>query len=946
MTQAANFRRLAICGALLLASAAFAQKKPLDEGAYDIWKSVVGTTLSDNGKWIFYRISPQEGDSVTEIKRTDDSKTYTIERVITSSFTADGKFLVAITVPKFAELKELRRKKTKPEDMPKNTLVILNLETGDQKKIENVTSFTIADDDTGWIAYRPEPPKPTPPAKTDDKKPEEKKPDEKKSEEAKKKADHKPGDAIVLLNLNTGVEDKLVDVATYRFSKDGKTLVYALSTKDGKGDGVVWDDLATNKKTNVVTGLGHYTKLVLDEKATKLAFLTDKDDYAAKKPAQAIYLFTQGKLNLLAKADSTGIPSGSWIPESSALSISHDADRVFFATAPRPAEEKPSETADEDKVSLDIWNWQDKILQPQQLLQAAAKRAKSFEAVILLNDQNKIVQLETPQIPSVRLGAKQESAFAIGTNGEAYDMEQSWDTGYDDVYLIDVSSGAATKIISKLDGSVSISPTGKYAYVYNQATRVGSTIDMATGNQRVITSSLPDPLWDIENDIPANPNAYGSGGWTKDDSRIILYDQYDAWSVDPTGSAKPVNLTNGFGRSSHTALRVIDTDPEADFVDTTKPVLLKALDDNTKASGYFWGDFARATVPSKIMMADKLFVGPVKAKKADTVYFQEQDFDEYPDVWVADNLNLQNPKKLSNANPQQKDFNWGKAELINWTSNDGAALQGILIKPENFDYAKKYPMITYFYEKNADTIHAYRTPSPTASILNPTMAVSNGYIVFIPDIVYKEGYPGESAISCIMPGVQEVLRRGYVDPTKLAIDGQSWGGYQVAYMITETNMFKCAYAGAPVVDMFSAYGGIRWGSGLVREFQYEKTQSRIGGTVWDKPLRFLENSPLFFMDKVQTPVLIMANDKDGSVPWYQGIEMFTGLRRLQKPSWLLVYNDEDHNLIQRKNRKDLSKRKQQFYDYYLKGAPMPDWMSKGVPAVDKGKEYGFGTASK
>jgi len=163
----------------------------------------------------------------------------------------------------------------------------------------------------------------------------------------------------------------------------------------------------------------------------------------------------------------------------------------------------------------------------------------------------------------------------------------------------------------------------------------------------------------------------------------------------------------------------------------------------------------------------------------------------------------------------------------------------------------------------------------------------------------------------------------------------------VAYMVTETDMFAAAEAGAPVSNMFSAYGGIRYGSGLVRQFQYERQQSRIGGTPWNSTLRYIENSPIFFADKVKTPLMIMHNDKDGAVPYTQSIEYFTALRRLGKPSWLVVYNDEDHNLIQRKNRKDLSIRMKQFFDHYLMATPMPEWMAKGVPAKDKGRNMGF-----
>ena len=264
----------------------------------------------------------------------------------------------------------------------------------------------------------------------------------------------------------------------------------------------------------------------------------------------------------------------------------------------------------------------------------------------------------------------------------------------------------------------------------------------------------------------------------------------------------------------------------------------------------------------------------------------------------------------------------------------------MIFKPENFDPTKKYPMIAYFYEKDSDLLHLFRNPAPSASTINIPLFVSQGYIVFNPDIPYKVGYPGESAISAIVSGVNAVVDRGYVDPKRIGIQGQSWGGYQVAYMVTETNMFAAAGAGAPVSNMFSAYGGIRYGSGLVRQFQYERQQSRIGGTPWNSFLRYVENSPLFHADKVETPLLMMHNDRDGAVPWTQGVEYFTALRRLNKPVWLLNYNNEDHNLVQRKNRKDLSIRLSQFFDHYLKDAPAPEWMVKGLPAVDKGRTMG------
>jgi dipeptidyl aminopeptidase/acylaminoacyl peptidase len=283
-----------------------------------------------------------------------------------------------------------------------------------------------------------------------------------------------------------------------------------------------------------------------------------------------------------------------------------------------------------------------------------------------------------------------------------------------------------------------------------------------------------------------------------------------------------------------------------------------------------------------------------------------------------------------------------QSQLVKWKAYTGKTAEGVLYLPEDFDSKKKYPMIVYFYERNNQTLHNYLAPSPTPSRLNIPFFVSRGYVVFVPDIWYKKGYPGQGAYDYIVSGTRAMVQKGFIDSTRIGLQGQSWGGYQIAYLITKTNLYAAAWAGAPVVNMTSAYGGIRWGAGINRQFQYEKTQSRIGANLWERPDLYIKNSPLFELNKVKTPIVIMSNDADDAVPWYQGIEMFTAMRRLSKPIWMLVYNNEAHNLVERKNRKDIQIREQQFFDHYLKGAPMPIWMSKGLPAIMKGRDLGLG----
>jgi dipeptidyl aminopeptidase/acylaminoacyl peptidase len=339
-------------------------------------------------------------------------------------------------------------------------------------------------------------------------------------------------------------------------------------------------------------------------------------------------------------------------------------------------------------------------------------------------------------------------------------------------------------------------------------------------------------------------------------------------------------------------------------------------------------------------MEPRRFGSPHKAKDSDVMIFTRETFQEFPDLWTSD-LSFRNPQRLSRANPQQDDYLWGTAELTEWTSTDGLQLQGLLFKPENFDPAQKYPMMVYYYEKSSDGLHSHRAPAPGSSSINISFYVSRGYVVFIPDIYYRDGYPGESALNCLVPGVLSILAQGYVDPERVGAQGHSWGGYQNAYLVTRSNIFAAVEAGAPVSNMTSAYGGIRWQSGVSRAMQYERTQSRLGGSLWEVQRRYIENSPIFFADKIETPVLMLHNDEDGAVPWYQGIELFNGLRRLHKPVWMLNYNGEAHGLRKYQNRKDFAVRMQQFFDHYLMGVPAPVWMEEGVPAVKKGKDLGL-----
>jgi dipeptidyl aminopeptidase/acylaminoacyl peptidase len=442
---------------------------------------------------------------------------------------------------------------------------------------------------------------------------------------------------------------------------------------------------------------------------------------------------------------------------------------------------------------------------------------------------------------------------------------------------------------------------------------------------------------DEDHDSPSPAPAYGSPGWVGDQA-LLIYDRYDVWALDPEGRAPARNVTDGLGRAERIQFRVVDLDTEKAGLDST--LLLSAFHTVTRQAGFYRDRATGSGAPERLVWAPRRFSTPTRATAADVVLLTRESVDEFPNLWTAAS-DLRNLRQLTNANPQQSEYRWATVELIEWRGADGTPLSGLLYKPADFDSTRDYPLLVNFYERNADNLYAYHPPLPHRSSIRPTWYASRGYVVFVPDVVYRIGYPGQSALDCVVPGVLEVIRRGYVDPARVGVQGHSWGGYQIAFMVTRTNIFRAAAAGALVANMTSAYGGIRWESGLSRMFQYERTQSRIGQSLWEAPVRYLENSPLFWADRIETPMLMMHNDNDGAVPWYQGIEMFSALRRLSKPAWLVNYNGEPHWPLPYPKRRDWNIRMQQFFDHYLMGAPAPEWLAKGVPAVKKGATLGL-----
>jgi dienelactone hydrolase len=973
-----SIARIALLVVLVLplafaAGTAAATKKPITYDVYDGWRSIQGSTLSRDGQWLVYALTPQDGDGELVALNLKTNKEYRAARGRGAVLTVDGKFVVFTIAPVKAEVDKAKKDKKKPEEQPKSALGIMDLATGQVTTVERVKSFKVPEESGAFVAYLLEPPLKKPEEKKEPEKKEEAKkepgampemkpeakPEEKKAEEPKKKEKKKePGNDLVFRELATGKETKIAEVVEYAWNKPGTWLAYGVSSKTPENDGAFALEAASGKTGALLKGLGNYKNLTFDEKGGQLAFTSDRDDYKADVSPHKLYYWNEALAAGAALAPKTkpvaatpeapaaveiasgtakGMPPGMAVSENGRLSFSKDGTKLFFGYAPPPQPE-PAEDAPAP-VKVDIWNYQDADLQPMQKVNADQDKKRSYQAVIhLLPKERKLVPLAGPDMPGLTLS--EDAKIALGSNPLPYRMLVSWDQGYSDQYLVNVADGSRKKVLEKFPGGVAISPGGRYLLYYDEVGRNWFTYRIADGKTFNLTAKLEVNFFREEADTPSDPGSYGNAGWVESDKAVLIYDRYDIWEISPDG-AKSRMVTNGLGRRDKFVFRYERLDPEERTIPASGPLVLSASNDVTKATGAYRVDLSTPTAdPVKIVMKDKLMFdrrtgGLQKAKNADVFVFTEQRFDEFPDLWVS-GPDFAAARRVSDANPQQAEYVWGRSELIKYMNADGTMLDAILTKPDNFDPSKKYPLMVYIYEKLADGLHRYSAPGPGTSI-NMARYVSNGYILLQPDIIYETGYPGSCALKCVLPAVQSVVGMGFIDPKRIGIQGHSWGGYQITYMITQTDIFAAVEAGASVANMTSAYGGIRWGSGMVREFQYEKTQSRIGATLFDRALQFLENSPVFWAERVKTPYLTIHNDEDDAVPWYQGIEFFTAMRRLGKEAYMFNFNGEKHGLRERENQKYWTIHLDEFFDHFLLGKPKPEWMEKGVPYLERGK---------
>ncbi|MCP4711533.1 MAG: S9 family peptidase [Planctomycetes bacterium] len=906
MRDALRFRSflVLVIGSMLLGQGALGQKQAITPEDYDKWESLGGGTLSPDGNWLVYSISPVEGDGTLFIKNLDTEE---VKEVLVGSgavFSDDSQWVAyRVGVP------EDEAEKLREQDKPTPSKVKLwNLAADEEVELSGARSFRFAEGSQTMILQM-------------------------------------SGKNIVIRNLESGMSLTVGNVSTYSINDKGDRLAYVVDAADKAGNGVMLVDLNNFAFKVLDSDTVDFKSMVWDEDGEALAYLKSFEDEGFEEANHKVVvikdIYGQQEREVFDPTADRNFPRGMRIADEGSLRWSDDLGSMFFgikewtrkeeSSGAKAIQEVKGDAAAEKKKDpeklpdMDIWHWKDDPLQPRQKLNYSRDERFTYLSVWHI-DEGKFVQLAMGDQKQVSLSGDQKHAYAT----DITPYQPAFRLTMGDYYIIDTMTGERKMILKEFTGGLQASPGGRY-YLYFKDSHWW-VYDIEADRHRNLTRRVEIDFWNTRDDHPRYIKpSWGSGGWLKDDAGVLVYDEYDVWRLDADGRGGE-RLTNG--ALGDIQLRVQRIDYEEDYIDLDEPMFLRAYGDKTKKTGYF--QRSPNGEVEKLVFEDMSISGLAKAKEADRYTYRAMSYVKSPNLFLVDG-DFEDAVQQTDTNKQQEDFLWGKTELIDYINADGKPLQGALYYPAGYEEGKKYPMLIYIYEIVSNGIHRYVAPSAKSSY-NTTNYVSQGYFVFMPDIIYKINHPGESAVDCVVPAVREVIKTGMIDEKQIGIMGHSWGAYQTAFIITQTDLFSAAVAGAPLTDMISMSLEIYWNSGSGNQVIFETSQGRLIKPYWEILDEFIANSPIFQASNIQTPLLVTFGDKDGAVDWHQGIEMYSTMRRMEKEMIMLVYAGENHSVRKEENQLDYTRKINEFFDHHLKGKPAPKWIAEGVSYQERMKK--------
>lgn len=769
---------------------------------------------------------------------------------------------------------------------------------------------------------------------------------------------------VILVDLKTGRHQLLGDVGDIAFTKKGDLLAYTVDGTVKDGNGLFIFDTTSARTTALDNDAKIYNRLAWSEDGTALAVLKGVDVEKKRErnnvmiafPDVASAISSGAQPMMLDPAKASGFPAGWVASDRAALTWSGDNTRVFFGIREQiDAADTNTRRNTDEAANVDIWNTKDERIQSVQMIRAEQDRNFAFRQAFDV-PAGKFVKLADETLRETDLAKDGRWAVGRDTRGYIHDYRRP----AADIYRVNTTTGERTLMLKgQLIGShvLGMSSDGRY-FLYWKDNKF-QAYDLDAASTRTLGGTTPVTFIDMEFDRPGPRPSYGIAGYTADGKHVIVNQRYDLWLLPLDGSAA-TSLTNGHGTKNELRFRYVRTEPaetpatpgdgaarpggggpaaSREPIDLSKPILLSAYGEYTKKAGYY--ELASGQL-KELVYEDASFNTPVKAKNADKFLFTRQTFTEFPDLRVSGPA-FKDAKKISDANPQQAEYAWGRRILFDYKNKEGVRLQGILALPDDYTPGEKRPMIVTFYEKNSQNLHRYPAPSLLSGMgSSPIEAVSRGYITMLPDVHFRTGSSHSDMLECVETATRKVIEMGYVDPKRIGITGHSYGGEGVAFIGTQSKLFAAIGMGAGVTDLYADFSQnwgwayqVTGGSGANGSDYYLFGQGRWGFSPWDNPDVYMHESALTHAPKVTAPFLIMHGTADPTVAFQQGLGFYNALRYNGKTAILLAYPGEGHGLRGMANRKDLTVRYFEFFDHYLKGTPAPKWMSEGVPYLKK-----------
>ena len=885
---------LAQSAPVALDAQAAAEKRPLTIADYRLWRTIADPVISDDGRWAAWTYERVRSDTELVVRALDSDATHSVANGSEPRFSDDGRWVAYFVSPPFLEAEALER-----DDEPvRRKAALMDLATGDVRTWENAERFEFSNGSSHLLVEKV--------AADDD-------------------AEHE-GTGLILRNLHAGYEELIGSVHESAFNEPGTHLAFSVDAAGMDGNGLYLIDLATGARRGLDNARARYARLTWSEDGSALAVLRGEvpDGKVERENAvvgvRGVGAGEPSRFELA--PDAPGLKDGWVVSEDGRVVWSDDADALFVGTKPQQDE---LEEWPEDALPLadvNIWHWADDRIQSQQQQEASSDRDRTYVAAVHV-EEGHLVHIADERMRTAEVAST--GRWAIGRDDRSYVSD--WKPPLADFYRVDTRTGERVPVLEAHLRSLGLSPDGT-RWLYWKEGDVWS-YEIEPDRHVNLTSGAPVDFTNLEYDRFGEKPPHGIAGWTADGSAVLLYDRYDVWRQPLDGSIA-TSLTGGRGAADEMRLRYVDTDPDEDAIDLGEPIVLAAYGQWTKKEGFFELDGSRLR---EITWEDRRFEGVQKAGDAERYLFTVQTWVDFPDLWVSDR-DFADRRRISDANPQQAEFAWGRRILFDYTNADGVPLQGTLAIPEGWEPGQRLPMVVRFYEKYSQDLHAYPTPQYRHQ---PNFAglVSNGYLLMQPDVHFRIGSSHSDMLECVEAAVRKVIELGYADPEAIGLSGHSYAGGGSAYIATRSTMFRAIAHGAAPINLVSEFNQLFVGNGQNNHSYDIYGQGRYATNPYDDFDLYWDQSPISGVESMNTPVLYLHGEEDPTVNWEQGLEWFNALRFLGKPIIWLSYPDEGHGLAKLQNRIDFQHRLQDFFDHHLKGAPAPEWMTSGVPYVEK-----------